>query len=233
MSNEEQVQKEKETRKKTIRDILLSGDSEIGYVQSKRDDSQLASFESLGDLVQNVSRPMPKKIFDIGKEYGAGFPADIRHVVEAYSGSESVYENNFISMDDCSEEQKKEILKRTKKVEKFQEKVSKSEDGRYDKKGVISIPIYETNNMEYVPFPVKKDYPRAKVADTIEIEVTQRELAEAGILPEDFKWMEKTRVSVKDIAEADKGQALTTTEIGGFKGFIKKLLDRFKGKEEK
>jgi len=44
---------------------------------------------------------------------------------------------------------------------------------------------------------------------------------------------EEARVSAKDIAEADREQALTTTEVGGFKGFMKKLLDKFKGKGEK
>ena len=114
----------------------------------------------------------------------------------------------------------------------------KSKDGRYDKEGVILIPIYETNNMEYVPFPVRSDYPRAKVADCIEIAVTQRELAEAGILPEDFKWRGKTRVSAKDIAKADKEYGVTTGELApiektGIKGFLDKIFNKDKGVGEK
>lgn len=41
------------------------------------------------------------------------------------------------------------------------------------------------------------------------------------------------KVTPKSIANADKEQALTTTEVGGIKGYIKKLLDKFKGKGEK
>lgn len=46
-------------------------------------------------------------------------------------------------------------------------------------------------------------------------------------------WKKQSKVSPKDIADADKEQALTTTEVGGFKGFMKKLLDKFKGIGEK
>lgn len=45
--------------------------------------------------------------------------------------------------------------------------------------------------------------------------------------------VEETRVSTKDMAEADREQELTTTEGGGIKGFINKLLDKFKGIGEK
>ena len=62
--------------------------------------------------------------------------------------------------------------------------------------------------------------------------MTQRELSDAGILPEDFNWKEKALVTTKDIAGLDKEQALTTTEVGGIKGFINKLMDKIKGKGE-
>lgn len=40
-------------------------------------------------------------------------------------------------------------------------------------------------------------------------------------------------VTPKSIAEADKQHNLTTTEVNSFKRFMKKLLDKFKGKGEK
>lgn len=215
---------------KKVKNELLNGDSEIGYVQSKTDDY---SFNGKGqNEPESISRPMPRKVFELGKRFGIGFPTDIRHVKEAYSGSESVYENDFIHVEECSEEQKNEISKRMKKVEKFRTKVEGTKDGRYDKAGILSLPVYKTNNMAYAPGN-RDVQPEAIVSDTIEIELTQRELAEAGILPEDFKWMELARVSAKDIADADREQALTTTEVGGFKGFMRKLMDKFKGIGEK
>lgn len=41
------------------------------------------------------------------------------------------------------------------------------------------------------------------------------------------------KVTPKSIVDTDKEQALTTTEVVGIKGFIKRLLDRFKGRGEK
>ena len=215
---------------KKVKNEILNGDSEIGYVQSKTDDY---SFNGTGqNKPESISRPMQRKVFELGKRLGIGFPTDIRHVKEAYSGSESVYENDFIPVEECSEEQKNEISKRMKKVENFRTKVEGTKDGRYDKAGILYLPVYKTNNMAYAPGN-RDVHPEAMVSDTIEIEVTQRELAEAGILPDDFKWVEKVKISSKDIADADREQALTTTEVGGFKGFMKKLLDKFKGIGEK
>lgn len=74
------------------------------------------------------------------------------------------------------------------------------------------------------------------------LEVSARDLYKAGIEHSDlgFEYGQvqslennSPKVTPKSIADADKEQALTTTEVGGIKGFIKKLLDRFKGKGEK
>jgi len=43
----------------------------------------------------------------------------------------------------------------------------------------------------------------------------------------------KGSISSKNIAEVDKQQGLTTTEVRGIKGFIKRLLEIFKGKGER
>lgn len=229
-SSELHTKTQDDLRKQVIKEILLNGDSEIGYVESKTED--FSPTEKTQDSPEIISRAMPRKIFELGKKFGIGFPTDIRHVREAYSGSESVYENDFIQAEDCSEAQIAEISKREKQVKKFQDRVADSKDGKFDREGTISLPVFETNNMLYAPI-AKQAVPEATISETIDIEVTQRELAEAGILPEDFKWMEKTRISSRDIVEADKEQALTTTEVGGFKGFMKKLLDKFKGIGEK
>lgn len=43
----------------------------------------------------------------------------------------------------------------------------------------------------------------------------------------------KKVVSAKDIAEADKGQGITTTEVKGINGINRNLMKKYKGKEEK
>lgn len=75
------------------------------------------------------------------------------------------------------------------------------------------------------------------------IEISKLELIKAGLDPKEFEWKSleqiKTKkqknpsISPKDIADADKEQALTTTEVGGFKKLLNKLRDMFKGKGEK
>ena len=42
-----------------------------------------------------------------------------------------------------------------------------------------------------------------------------------------------TKISSKDIAEADKQRSLTTIEMGGIKRLINKIRDFFKSKGEK
>lgn len=176
---------------------------------------------------------MSKKMFDIGKKFGMGFPSDSVFDLEMQGGGDWEILAGTKFYVNGNKEMESEIKKREKKLREFQEKVSSSKDGKYDKKGSILIPIYDTNTKHIYHRAYNIEQPKAWITDYVEIEMTQRELAEAGILPEDFKWMEKARVSAKDIADADREQALTTTEVGGFKGFMKKLLDKFKGKGEK
>ncbi len=73
------------------------------------------------------------------------------------------------------------------------------------------------------------------IKDSITIPMTQRELARIGLLPEDFKWQERswTEITRADIADADKEQELTTTEVGGIRGLIDRSKKFFKGKGEK
>lgn len=106
-----------------------------------------------------------------------------------------------------------------KEAEKRLETIKNSEDRKYDKPGIVSLRISQGG--------ISKD---------VRIEVTQRELAAAGILPEDLGW-KRTRRNLpnlpKSIADADKEQGLTTTETGGIKGFFAELLNKFKGRGEK
>ena len=206
-----------------IKEKLLNDDCEIGYVVSHCESYYMPSDEKKPEM---ISRPMPKKLFDLGKE-NIGFPEDIWF---GGYGHSVAYENEFITYDKCTDKQKKEIDKRKERLEKFIKKVSNDKTGYYDKLGTISIPVFKTNTRGFDGLNAKAS---AEFDSIIEMEITQRELAEAGILPEDFKWMKKVKVSPKDIAKLDQEQGLTTTEVGGFKGFIKKLVDKFKGIGEK
>ena len=72
-----------------------------------------------------------------------------------------------------------------------------------------------------------------RMATQIESKVQIRSREELGV-SEPLK-EEKTEheVTPKEIAEADKEQALTTAEVGRFKKILNKLKEFFKGKGEK
>ncbi len=99
-----------------------------------------------------------------------------------------------------------------KKIEeerKKREKILHSKSGKYDKEGSICTNLGIIYN------------------------ITQRELVSAGIDPHNCYFGLMKKITSKDIAEADKETALTTTEVGGIKGLINKIREKFKGKGEK
>lgn len=212
---------------KDVRETLLNGDSEVGFARTinSYEESNRGDYEGKPPV---TNRAMPHNLYDLGKRFGIGFPSDVITVSGNYEPQELTYSNTF-STSSTTEKETKEISKRENAIAKLRQEIDKDNTGKYDRKGIVYLPRYATNDrsINYLGQPF------AKVEEVLEIEVTQRELAEAGILPDDFKWVEKAKISAKDIAEADREQALTTTEVGGFKGFMKKLLDKFKGIGEK
>ena len=220
-----------ESVEQKIKQELLNGEDTIGFVHHLTEGKVSGVLSELGR-----GKAMTKSMFYLGKEKGLGFPENIIYAQNGQGGPTAweEYESRFYEIkNDSPDWQKKVVEKRQKKLRHFQQKVSNSRDGKYDKEGIISIPRYDTNSgYTYEPGQTPEP-PKAWVKRYYNIDVTLRELANAGILPEDFNWREKAKVSAKDIADADREQTLTTTEIGGFKGFMKKLLDKFKGKGEK
>ena len=69
--------------------------------------------------------------------------------------------------------------------------------------------------------------------DTIQIPVTLKELASSSLLKNDFNWKPKTKLTSKEISEADKDQELTTSEVRGVRALINRIKEFFKGKGEK
>ena len=110
----------------------------------------------------------------------------------SYEPEELIYSNTF-STSSTTEKEKKEISKRENAIAKLRQEIDKDNTGKYDRKGIVYLPRYSTNDrsINYLGQPF------AKVEEVLEIEVTQRELAEAGILPDDFKWVEKAKFQQK------------------------------------
>lgn len=117
---------------------------------------------------------------------------------------------SFKSYEECSLEEKQGC----KEVEKRIEEIKSSEESKYDRPGTISFCVKHKDMRE-----------------DVKIDCTERQLANAGILPEDVYWKKERKISPKAIADASK--ALTIKEVGGVKSFFTKLLDKLKGKGEK
>lgn len=103
----------------------------------------------------------------------------------------------------------------------YANKVKESHSVELDKEGVITFG-YDRNG-EVIPG---------------NINVSKKDLIAHQLDPDKMGWSErkldkKGKISPKDIAKADQEKGLTTAEVGGVKGFIKKILDKFKGKGEK
>ena len=138
---------------------------------------------------------MPKGIYDLAMKYGVGFS----ETIIAGHQYENTYEAKTVAKtyDECSDEELSEIKKRSQELGRLKKKIDKDSsnpNSKYDKKGVITLPIYDKTlrvNDYNQKIPVMQDEKQAK--KVIEIEVTQRELIEAGFLPEDFNWHEPTK----------------------------------------
>ena len=205
----------KERNEKQAIDLINEKSEPKGVIMTVRDDKPNGDLE--GHDVSEKSSVVSYKIRELIEKYE--MIDKNKNYRESYGhyGSET-YEHKitFREYDESDLEDKQKI----REYEKKTGDILISEDEKYDKPGKAFI----------------------KSGDkTIEFEMTPRELAERGILYEDLGWKdleqiqaeEKARVTPKDIAETDKGQALTTTEVGGIKGFFKRLMDKIKGKGEK
>ena len=93
----------------------------------------------------------------------------------------------FIPCDQCTDEQKKIAEKRNIVLQKFVNKVKSTKGKKYEEPGVITFVMPDRT--------VNKDLANSKEDELsiIQIEITQKELANLGILPEELGWESKRR----------------------------------------
>lgn len=210
--------KQGEERKKEIRDFILSkSDSNQYYYKIVREPHAING------------EPISKKLFELIDKYDA-FENKDEYLYSDRGGEPrdtiNYYKTiTFKSYEECSLEEKKKIEDKQIDDKKKLDEILSNDSEEYNKKGKVSIPFYEES-----PY-----FNSLRYSSTLEIEITQRELAEYGILPEDLKWKSleeiskgenNGKLSSKDIASASKD--LTTKDVKGAKGFLTNLLDKFK-----
>lgn len=220
-------------------EALYSTDDELGFVMRNWGTVKFVNGTKIDTGLVDLGI-MPRKLYDLVRNYDIG----LKHKILVYEGSydERSAQTSFRPYGQCTKEQQKLIDKRKKDVEKFRKQVEQDKTHQYDKKGYITLPIYEQGK-HHVSEPageVKRiiagemsEQEFLGIKDSITIPMTQRELARIGLLPEDFKWQERswTEITRADIADADKEQELTTTEVGGIRGLIDRSKKFFKGEK--
>ena len=195
-----------------IKDRLLQGDQEIGAVY----DVGLEPYNKSRN--NKFYKIMPKSMFDIAHDFGAGF-RQYDEIGEQAGGKIGCDEYVFRKKSECDKNAKNLIEKREKEVSRFQKKMEK----RKDKDGYIFVTIYDQNS-------VFRDWSSSPSPQgTLTIPMTLKELSSAGLLKEDFQWQSKTKISSKDITEADEDKSLTQAEVSGIKGLIEKIKSLFRG----
>lgn len=167
--------------------------------------------------ITSYERVVSDKVRSLIEEYGAydKNTSSIR-VVGNHDREEYGHTIRFTEYKDCDLEHKQKIREYEQRVKQ----IINSDNKQYDENVNVSIDLFDKGSLEF--------------------EITQRELAKMGLCYEDLSEpkIEPTKdkeeqISSRDIAEADKEQSLTITEVSGAKGIINRIKEFFKGKGEK
>lgn len=148
---------------------------------------------------------MPKEILELLKNNDIYLP----YTLET-SDQYKTYSREELSYDECTPEQKNQIIEKQEKIKR----IISSNDSKYDKNYRIQLCICVNGNNEMMEFIV-----------------TPRQLAIAGIDYEDeYLHAKKVKNLSKEIAEETAKMPYSKVEKA--KGFIRGLVERNKGKEK-
>ena len=184
-------------------------------------------------------RVMPKNMYGLS-EFNIGIKKNIQIWEGCYETRDA--KTIFIPYNECTKEQQKLIDEKRKKLDKFKKIVSQDKSQKYDKPGSITLPVYRQRDdvkeacfheIGKIVSGEKSEQDYLTEQDSITISITQRQLADVGLLPEDYRWKEDERaqVSEKDIAEADEASKLTPSDIGIGAKFFNFIKSKVKGEK--
>ena len=156
------------------------------------------------NAMPRVTRPINKAFFVLAHNSGIIFlknPNKYDYNYIDYS-KHFVEKVSFKSFDQCTNDQKKQIEKRNKKLEIFISKVNKKNNNRYAEPGLITL---VTVNKEINDSNAK--------SEILQIEISKKELADLGVLPEEVCWETKSKALIN----------LSKSTIINSNGIIEKL----------
>lgn len=157
--------------------------------------------------------------------------------------------HKIIPVKDLSIEQKMLInIERKKREEQRKTNLEKTKKSKLDRVGVATFALHgyiPEWALEYIPelegYPLYTgdDFRRCYDADPVDIAITERERIEkelTGLFTRDLS-LRKMKglgvIGVEEIAKISQETGITTTEVGGAKSFVTKLLNKIRGIGEK
>lgn len=185
-----------------LRRILKLDKDDIGFFKVDDLTHRISTYKYADNIVQRkigfkrlaypkVTKAVPRTIYELASSLGIFFAKNVNRHDYSYVD----FKNNigkkalFLPYNECSNEQKKHIEKRRRKLEKFVSKVQNSKSKKYTEPGVITL-INSRFNLE-----------GNKMPEIIQFEITKKELAQIGILPSEIGWESKN----KALVNPDKG----------------------------
>lgn len=131
----------------------------------------------------HANKPIPKVLFDLSVNTGLFFAENLNSKKYEYINfnNQTAERNLFLSYDECSDEQKRHINRREKKVDKFVKKIENSDSKKYSEKGLVTIVM--PNSFE-------------NKVNVVQIEMSKKDLAECRILPSEIGWCSKKKALI-------------------------------------
>lgn len=201
---------------------VLKQNSNVGYftvdkVQKKKNVyrfSESISQKKIGfkkHALPKLEKPITKAVHYLARSGGVIFAKNVKTSDYKYFD----YYNNaykFVEYKDCSDEQKRAIDRRQRKLEKLSKNINYNLDS--DHLGVISMVIVKKDlKLPSQQYLKDKDKYYKRETEVIQIPITQRELLDMNILPEEVGW------------EKEKKARITSSSKSFFASNIKKLQE--------
>lgn len=188
-----------------IRELLTESSGEYVLLNARKSWDVHGYFDD--PKYYTIREVVPKKIMDLVDDIFVPF-MDIGEKDQAYS-------REVVPYDECDLDAKQMIKEKELKIRKILE----SNNPELDRPINFSIQIFDNpGNKGSVIFLEKHKLTQC------EFTATPRELAEAGILPEDLE-LSRRKITSKDMAQATKAKEVTKSEEKGIWG---KLVDKVK-----
>lgn len=218
---------------KRFKQILMMDKGEVGIITAGNIQQRKKVYKFSDNIGQKIigfkkdafpvfNKPISKVLYNLATVNGIIFAKNIKKHEYKYFNSNIIMNKpaQFISYDVCSEEQKRQILKRRKKVKKFVDKVEKNNKG--EEYGLITlIPINKENSEELIGKQTNKE--SGKI---IQIQMTLKELAQLEILPEEIGWESHN----KALITSSKGKLLNAGDNASVlkDGIVNDFIERMK-----